>query len=94
MFSFKREKGGHGEYMVTAVFSETLVVSGAGRGKGLKHMLIHLAVSGGAFVAALRFSRGAWALERVDLAAPQQVGLFLPPDQGLNSSSLRWKADS
>lgn len=75
MFPFKREKGGHGEYMVTAVFFETLAVSG-GRGKDLKHMLIHLAVSGGVFVAVLRFSRcGARALEQVDLAAPASGAL-------------------
>ena len=30
MFPFKREKGGHGEYMVTAVFFETLAVWGGG----------------------------------------------------------------
>ena len=46
MFPFKRENGGHGEYMVIAVFFENLSVWGR-RGKGFKNILIHLAVSGG-----------------------------------------------
>ena len=73
MFRFKREKGGHGEYMVTAVFFETLAVWGGG--KGLKHTFIHLAVPGGDFVAALRSSHcGAPAPEQVCLAAPSKWG--------------------
>lgn len=94
MFPFKREKGGHGEYKVTAVFFENLSVWGR-RGKGFKNILNHLAVSGGVFIAVLGFSScGAWALDHVDLVAPQHVGLLVPPTQGLNSSSPSWKADS
>ena len=72
MFPFKREKGGHGEYMVIAVFFENLSVWGR-RGKGFKNILIHLAVSGGVFVAVLGVSScGTWALGHMNLVAPQQ----------------------